>query len=363
VRINILAISNLGSAKLKYPQLKEGVNFKRNGPRPTLSKPNDYMLERPVVVDWYPKIEALQSRTAQSRTIATLNKASLNNSHLAFLNFEEIYFELQKYKNERCYYNLSISKDILPSLLRRNDWYVLYISQEELEFTNFEQVRLWQDIAIILLKKYCDNFYNAKRLDYEKDKIEYKYLHEVEAALSAQGKKSNIFDEYTFLVDKSREDIIKKLLELKQKIDNQDLSDFEFRSLKSFSFDRHLYKPLIHIKDSEIKVIPVALNEGENQFVTDLKKHFEDNTGYFQDKELYLLRNLGRGRGIGFFQAHNFFPDFIMWLVYGGKQYITFIDPHGIRMANQRNKDVRKKWRGENQVRFMGNFPVWGVLS
>jgi hypothetical protein len=194
-------------------------------------------------------------------------------------------------------------------------------------------VRLWQDIAIVLLKKYCDQYYNVKRLDYEKDKIEYKYLDEVEAALAAQEKKGNIFDEYTFAVEKSRLDIIAKLTELKQRIENHDFSDFEFRSLRSFSFDRHLYKPLIYIKDSEIKVIPVALNKGENQFVTDLKKYYEDNTDYFDDKEMYLLRNLGRGRGVGFFQAHNFYPDFIMWIVYGGKQFITFLDPHGIRMA------------------------------
>ena len=64
-----------------------------------------------------------------------------------------------------------------------------------------------------------------------------------------------------------------------------------------------------------------------------MKKYYEGNTDYFEDKELYLLRNLGRGRGVGFFQAHNFYPDFIMWIVHGGKQFITFIDPHGIRMA------------------------------
>lgn len=167
----------------------------------------------------------------------------------------------------------------------------------------------------------------------KKDKMEYRYLDEVEAALEAQGKKGNIVDEYTFLVERSRDDIIAKLKELKQKIGRHDFSDFEFRSLRSFSFDQHLYKPLIYIKDSEIKVMPVALNEGENQFVIDLKNYFEGNTDYFQDKELYLLRNLGKGRGVGFFQAHNFYPDFIMWLVFSGKQYVSFVDPHGIRHA------------------------------
>ncbi|MBE7447231.1 MAG: hypothetical protein HS132_19300 [Planctomycetia bacterium] len=47
--------------------------------------------------------------------------------------------------------------------------------------------------------------------------MEYRYLDEVEAALEAQGKKGNIVDEYTFLVEKSRDDIIAKLKELKQR--------------------------------------------------------------------------------------------------------------------------------------------------
>ena len=71
-----------------------------------------------------------------------------------------------------------------------------------------------QEIAATLLKKYCDHFYNAKRMDYEKDKLEYRYLDEVEAELLANGKPGNIFDEYTFLVEKSRVDIIEKLKEL-----------------------------------------------------------------------------------------------------------------------------------------------------
>ncbi|WKZ19822.1 MAG: hypothetical protein QY310_04490 [Candidatus Jettenia sp. CY-1] len=251
----------------------------------------------------------------RSAVTAAVNEGKLSDEHVAFIDFEEIYFELQKYKNERGYHNLNIKKNMLPVLLERIDWYVLCILEEELVFRSFDQVRLWQEIAITLLKKYCDHYYHAKQLDYEKDKMEYKYLDEVEAALEAQGKKGNIVDEYTFLVEKSRTDIIAKRKELKQKIGHHDFRDFEFRSLRSFSFDQHLYKPLIYIKDSEIKVMPVALNEGENQFVVDLRKYFEGNADFFHDKELYLLRN------------------FILWLVVNGKQYINFIDPHGIRHA------------------------------
>ncbi|MFQ5456284.1 MAG: DEAD/DEAH box helicase family protein [Nitrospirota bacterium] len=331
--IAIPAISNLGKIKLKYPQLKADADFKRFGERTTLGPPDEYLKERPVVVDWYPKIETIQSRSARSTSTASFNKGELNDTHLSFVDFEDVYFELQRYKNEKCYYNMNICKETLPALFEEQGWYILYIPEQELEFTGFKQVQLWQDIVITILKRYCDHYYNAKRQEYEKDKIEYKYLDEVETALSAKGQKGNIFDEYIILVEKSREDIIIKLQELKNRIERNDFKDFEYSSLQSFSFNRHLYKPLIHIKNSEIKVIPVALNDGENRFVADLKQYYESNTEFFQCKELYLLRNLGRGRGVGFFQAHNFYPDFIMWIVLNGKQYISFIDPHGIRLA------------------------------
>jgi hypothetical protein len=34
---------------------------------------------------------------------------------------------------------------------------------------------------------------------------------------------------------------------------------------------------------------------------------------------------------VGFFEAGNFRPDFILWMVAGGRQNVAFIDPKGIR--------------------------------
>ena len=42
------------------------------------------------------------------------------------------------------------------------------------------------------------------------------------------------------------------------------------------------------------------------------------------------MRNESK-KGLGFFEANNFYPDFILWILEGEKQYITFIDPKGIR--------------------------------
>jgi hypothetical protein len=77
----------------------------------------------------------------------------------------------------------------------------------------------------------------------------------------------------------------------------------------------------------------VLENEGERDFVLDLQKFCESPNGrdFLNGKELYLLRNMSRGRGIGFFEAGNFYPDFILWLLDDGKQYVNFIDPKGLR--------------------------------
>ena len=44
-----------------------------------------------------------------------------------------------------------------------------------------------------------------------------------------------------------------------------------------------------------------------------------------------MLRNLSKGKGIGFFEAGNFHPDFIAWQVEGTRQFVSFVDPKGIR--------------------------------
>jgi hypothetical protein len=86
------------------------------------------------------------------------------------------------------------------------------------------------------------------------------------------------------------------------------------------------------LPNGRVTVLPIALNESEYQFVTDLKRWCDDHTDILKDKgmELYLLRNMSRGKGVGFFEAGNFHPDFILWVLKGGKQYIHFIEPHGL---------------------------------
>lgn len=80
-----------------------------------------------------------------------------------------------------------------------------------------------------------------------------------------------------------------------------------------------------------MEISPVPLNKGERLFVEDVKTYCDANPEQLVGRSLYLLRNLSRGRGVGFFEAGNFYPDFILWQVEGPKQFVSVVDPKGIR--------------------------------
>jgi hypothetical protein len=210
--------------------------------------------------------------------------------------------------------------------LINNSWYKLLIPNEEFEFTSFEKVAKYQDIATRLLKKYIERFYNYKKDAWESQFREYVDLNEDDP---------NMVKEYKIYIEESRQDIVTKLNELKEKINSGNYSIPRFYDIATLDWANHIFSPLISFEgESGIKISPIQLNAEEMQFVEDLKKYYEDNSTFFNDKELYLLRNQSKGKGVGFFQESGFYPDFILWLIKDGKQFITFIDPKGILNMN-----------------------------
>ena len=78
----------------------------------------------------------------------------------------------------------------------------------------------------------------------------------------------------------------------------------------------------------------------------------------FTKKEIFLLRNQSRGKGIGFYQNQGFYPDFILWILDGVKQRIVFIEPHGMvhDPINEHNDKITlfKRLRDLSHERFRG---------
>ncbi|MFC1879349.1 DEAD/DEAH box helicase family protein [Chloroflexota bacterium] len=316
-------VKNLGTKKLKIVRLREGVDFKKDGPRPILDRPDELLKRKPIKLNWYPRIQAISTVDVGEDSDQSLNRGYLTDKHIAFLDIQTVYFELQRLKNERAWYNLNLSLEKIRELLQTHDWYELYIPEEQLEFTSFNRVRLWQDIAISLLKKYCDTYYKHKKSEWENEFLELKEI---------QDDDPNFFSEYQILIEQSQNDILQRLENIKALVLKREFLPIEYRQLTAIMFSQHLYQPLLSWTGGKdlVEIKPVALNAGERDFVKDIKRYFEQNEAYFLDKEMYLLRNKSKGGGIGFFEAGNFYPDFILWIVSDNRQYVNFIDPKGI---------------------------------
>lgn len=128
---------------------------------------------------------------------------------------------------------------------------------------------------------------------------------------------------------------------MKTLIERGDIRPWEFRGIKAIWFGRHLYQPLLYLDGGVVEITPAPLNKGERRFVEDLKEFHDHNGDFFADKELYLLRNLSKGRGVGFFEAGNFHPDFILWLLIENRQHVAFVDPKGIRNLGVTDPKIR----------------------
>ena len=320
-------VKNLGGKNLKILKIKNDADFKKEGQNSTIGKkPAELFIKHPVSLDWYPKLQSMISGESQKdQHIIKKDKCFLEESHLAFLDWDTIYLDLIQYKNERGWHKLTIPRESVISLMENPDWYHLYISKEAMRFRSFEQVLIWQEVATALLKKYIDRYYKLKKQEFESSLIGYQILSVNDP---------NVIDEYEILVDPSQEGIIEDLNKLIKSIENKKLKNINFGSLHAISFDHSLYSPIIGADSSLIEVKPVVLeNEGEREFVEDLQKFCQSKQGteFLEGKDIYLLRNMSRGRGIGFFEAGNFYPDFILWILVDNHQYVSFVDPKGLR--------------------------------
>ena len=124
------------------------------------------------------------------------------------------------------------------------------------------------------------------------------------------------------------------------------LYEQEHGDLFRIHFDRHLYQPLlVGDPDTPVTISPPPLNESERRFVSDLREYWRDRGSTLHpDTELFLLRNQGRGRGVGFsLGGSGFYPDFILWLIAADMQRIVFVEPHGMLRANAYEEDDKAR--------------------
>lgn len=314
-------------------RVKGNLDFKKAAAKPLLRFEPDVPI---VTLDCYSKVQ-FESSQNRSESEVTKNVAVLRPEHLAFLDYDAIYSELQRYKIEKARYNVIITRRDLKDLLQNTQWYKLLIPEDELVVRSFEDYKRFERIAVALLTKYFDKFYYAKQNRWESQVVGYDLVPMDDNSENFLNEEK---DEYSISIDDTRENET-AILWLRQVIAEVEKAKKEKR-LPSFAIPRqgdmeaisvptHLYNPLLCLSKGnlELGISPVALNEDELKFVKALQNYIINHTDIFADKEIYLIRNRSK-KGIGFFDDAGFYPDFIMWMITGEKQYITFIEPHGM---------------------------------
>lgn len=294
-----------------------------------------------VVLDLYPRVEAIMSAgNTPAGAADKRNRGKLSKAAIACFDWDAIFTAVQEYKLLKSWSNLKVDRERLVQFcLGDATWYTLYIPQEELAVRGYADVLRQQNIMLQLLTDYTDRFYQGLKAAYEGK------FYDI---APVKDDSSSIIKLYQFEIENSDDgkEYKKKLEALSELVASGNLgeaSKWDAPNMVAISFGQHLYYPLLSPQKDTVlplKMRPLAMGEpSEIQFVKDLMAFYESAVGKqkLSGYSLYLLRNAdNRAKGLGFALAGNFYPDFLLWLVDDktGKQWLSFIDPKGIRNLN-----------------------------
>ncbi|MGI8542575.1 MAG: DEAD/DEAH box helicase family protein [Aridibacter sp.] len=277
----------------------------------------------------------------------TLGNETLNSLGIyeKYIDFNQIYLELLELKRLKKFDNLNISKNNLKELCRESFCKITLDTKPEIEsLTDIENL---QKITVSVLKKYLVSYYSNFQRVYEAKNMQSVTLTEEHPALQGL--------DYSLKIEKTDGNgvrhpninvLIKEIEEFVEEIEEniEQYKDLGAK-LKNVWFDQHLFQPLlISSKEQETRfhieaISPQGINEGEADFVSDFSSYIASSKAEekYSDCDFYLLRNGTRSKGFGFYfsSAGGFFPDFLLWIKQSNeseeKQYLTFVDPHGLR--------------------------------
>lgn len=317
-------------------RLKEGANFRQQARRMTLCAPDEgfwrYLLKNRVVIDCRTRIQTIDSGFRFSLD-SQPEERTIPEEALPLLDWMRILEQLERYKREKRYYSIGLDAAQLADILRRGGWYGLLVPANYLKITSFEDLDTAADCAVLVLRAYLDRFFRYEKARWEAPRLEYR-------PLTADDR--NFVDEYVIRYQpRAAEDLTVQALEAfaaeasGQLPANGGLGETGKRTFRDrlvlLDFPGHLYAPLVGLEKSNLplQVTPAALNRDELRFVEDLRTYVGTHARELNGKSLWLLRNQSK-TGLGFFEAGNFYPDFLLWIDTPEKQYLSFIDPKGL---------------------------------
>ena len=328
---------------LKLIRLMGDLRYERSEARVTLPDPGD--TDSPfITLDLYSQLQSAASGEVASAASPHKTPVRLEPRHTDFFNPTHMYDKLLRRKRQNGWHNLNIAPETVERLLRNTNWYDLYMPPERLPMTDFRNMKDLEDIAVDLIAEYADRFWRKKRRQWEHGRLEVAALDENDP---------NDIGEYRLSVDARETQLVDDVRELASHLREGRIHHLELAVIMA---DAHAYKPLLHAdKDCKVTIQPVALDENEKTVVEKLAELAESGDLCLRGRELFLIRNLPRGRGLSFFDDFAYYPDFIVWLKDGGRQDVVFLDPKGLARYGPRERDkvrLHDEIKGiENRVR------------
>jgi len=327
IEINELAIRK----NLVILRTREGRDFTREE---KLTLEADQNIK--VRVDMSARVQVIASAVnglAETRVRAG-TECEIPRESLALVDWEQVYLDLLDYKARKGWHNLVIHPD-RPRQLMEQIGYTLIADEAVVQPKTFIDRTLLQQAVTNILRTYLDTFYRRRRERWETQAMEYRPLGEDDPNLAFnRDRASTGKPAYIVKVRRSETKLLKSINDLVKNLER--LYRQEDQSLPRIYFDRHLYLPLLVRESEKLQTIPPELTESEKRFVCDLREFWkEEKDKSMAGKEVYVLRNLSRGKGVGFFENSGFYPDFILWVLDQGtgSQRIIFVEPHGMLHA------------------------------
>ena len=324
---------------LKMLRLAPDRRYELSGDRPVLPGPGGEDAPR-AVLDLYSRLRSVASNGgAAAGDGAGKSLVKLSPGHTALFDRTRMYDKLLARKRQRGWHNLIIESDIVERLFanENSDWYELYAPPEKLTVTGFRQVRALEDIAVNLITEYADQFWRKRRRQWEQTQIEVVTLTEDDP---------NNVGAWELSVGATETRLIEDIRRLASHVQEGNYHSLNLGVIlaKAHAWQPLLaWLPLLHAgKDREVTVQPIPLDANERKVVEGLAVLARSGDPCLQGRELFLIRNLTRGRGVSFFDDFNYYPDFIVWLKDGDHQHVVFLDPKGLsRFGGKERRKVR----------------------
>lgn len=320
--------------------------------------------------DEYSRLDSRDSKQLLAGAESVRSNGGENQERLSkiapHLDLQWLQGQLHRFKEERGYHALQLPANDELAVLLHGDWHEWKVPTNLIEFNGDNYAarrRGWHQSALALLQKFIEWSYKRVKAEYERGQLRLKPF-EWEADRSWETKHT-----FTVSLEDSSKNLRQQLetarAQLEQDAETKlDLTTtFGLRLLDASAW-AHLYRPLVMGSGKCWKVTPVVLDKNEAEFLEKLCAYRKKCPAWFEEREVYVLRNKSR-TGVGFFEEGGFFPDFLVWIIEGKaphqKQTLAFVDPKGLRNVkglkdpkvtlHKRIRDLENELGGEVHLR------------